>query len=131
MEIMKFGKHQGLPLADIPVDYLLWCYENMKACPSYVTEELGRRGHKVTDMWLARRGKPTAAQRPHRRFKTGKRGRAEAERQTRKNVAAKVKGLQTAGLPVPYNLMREYHRLCLKAGVNGGLRQPNPLRTPG
>ena len=27
---MPNGKHQGKDMADVPADYLLWCYENDK-----------------------------------------------------------------------------------------------------
>ena len=28
---MPFGKHRGKALSEIPVDYLLWCLDNMTA----------------------------------------------------------------------------------------------------
>ena len=27
--LMPFGKHQGTKLANVPPDYLLWCYDNI------------------------------------------------------------------------------------------------------
>jgi|11_taG_2_1085331.scaffolds.fasta_scaffold49809_1 hypothetical protein len=28
MMVMRFGKHKGAQLRDVPSDYLIWCYEN-------------------------------------------------------------------------------------------------------
>jgi hypothetical protein len=42
---MTFGKFKGKPIATVNDGYLLWCVDNFKGCPTYIHEELKRRGH--------------------------------------------------------------------------------------
>ena len=32
--LMPFGKHEGVRMADVPTEYLIWLYENKKCTPS-------------------------------------------------------------------------------------------------
>ena len=45
MEIPKlgFGKYKGIPVDEVPVDYLVWCCQGMKVCPPYIQLEVRRR----------------------------------------------------------------------------------------
>jgi hypothetical protein len=61
MEAMRFGKYRGAPVSQVPIDYLKWCYDQMTNCPSYVTEELGRRGVMTADVWLTRHSQKVIA----------------------------------------------------------------------
>ena len=40
---MPWGKHQGVPMADVPADYLIWLWDNNKcsgAVKAYIKENL-------------------------------------------------------------------------------------------
>ena len=54
MEKMLFGKHRGLSVSEVPVEYLKWVYETFDSVPTYISEELDRRGIVTGDIWLAR-----------------------------------------------------------------------------
>ena len=40
---MTIGRHRGLPMPEVPTDYLLWCAASMREVPQVVVEELKRR----------------------------------------------------------------------------------------
>lgn len=119
METMRYGKFKGMALNEVPLSYLAWCSENLTVCPTYITEELGKRGVITADLWLARAGSRVPPRKPGRgRGKAGRHGRAKAREQTKRNVAAKVAILVASGQQVPDNLMREYIRLGCGADIN-------------
>ena len=41
--ILRFGKYKGIPVDEVPVDYLVWCCQGMKVCPPYIQLEVHRR----------------------------------------------------------------------------------------
>ena len=41
---MTFGKYQGKPVDQIDLGYLIWCKDTLKHCPTYILDELLRRG---------------------------------------------------------------------------------------
>lgn len=41
--IIRFGKYKGIPVDEVPVDYLVWCCQGMKVCPPYIQLEVHRR----------------------------------------------------------------------------------------
>lgn len=43
-ETMGFGKYKGLPLCEVPVDYLAWVLDTFRSPPTSVLAELQRRG---------------------------------------------------------------------------------------
>ena len=103
METMRFGKHKGMCVSEVPTDYLEWCYDQIANCPSYVTEELGRRGVMTGDVWLARsrqdRALMTRQEKLIRKLcKTEARKAAFAERQ-RKAAKEKLAEMQ-AGINI-------------------------------
>jgi hypothetical protein len=40
---LGFGKYKGIPVDEVPVDYLVWCCQGMKVCPPYIQLEVHRR----------------------------------------------------------------------------------------
>ncbi len=55
MEVMRFGKYRGVSVNEVPTNYLEWAQSDMgMRCPSYITEELGKRGVMTGDLWLSR-----------------------------------------------------------------------------
>lgn len=46
VQSLPFGKHKGVPIGDVPRDYLVWCTENLTSSGVWlmVTAELERRG---------------------------------------------------------------------------------------
>ncbi len=132
METMRFGKFKGMALNEVPHSYLAWCSENLTACPTYITEELGKRGVMTADLWLARAGSHVEPLKPgKRRGKAGRHGRAKAREQTKQNVAAKVAFLIASGQQVPVNLMREHIRLGCGADSNHERLQTDFVRGGG
>jgi|688.fasta_scaffold1922689_1 hypothetical protein len=44
MDRMKFGKHKGTPVREVPTEYLDWCIATMPDPPDYVLREAAERG---------------------------------------------------------------------------------------
>ena len=63
MDVMNFGKYEGVSLDSVPVEYLVWCAENLSRCP-IVVQELDRRGildsvqGKAVDKYLRAKESP-------------------------------------------------------------------------
>ena len=42
-QTLNFGKHKNVPMRDIPLQYLVWAYDNVSRCPKCVEIELKKR----------------------------------------------------------------------------------------
>lgn len=62
---MPFGKHKGVPICDVPRDYLTWCAENLTstALRLMVVAELEHRGPLLSKVAVAKPAKPTKTKR--------------------------------------------------------------------
>lgn len=45
---ITFGKYKGVPISEVPVDYLVWALESIRNTPIAVVEELERRGSQMS-----------------------------------------------------------------------------------
>ena len=119
MEKMLFGKHRGLSVSEVPVEYLKWVYETFESVPACISEELDRRGVVTGDIWLARNPGLGLMDRPLSSVVSKKtkanRKQALADIQ-REKAKAKVEAMQ-AGIDIVGN---EYHRLLTEFDRAGG-----------
>lgn len=62
---IPFGKHKGVPICDVPRDYLTWCAENLTSTVLrlMVVAELERRGPLLSKVAVAKPAKPTKTKR--------------------------------------------------------------------
>jgi hypothetical protein len=126
MEVMRFGRHKGLPVSEVPTEYLKWVYENLQRVPTYVSEELGKRGIVTGDIWLARN--PGLDNRPKNSVVSKKtkatRKKLFADIQ-RKKAKSKVEAMQ-AGIDI---VGSEYPRLRTEFDRAGGDADECPFDT--
>jgi hypothetical protein len=129
--IVRFGKHKGLPVSEVPTAYLAWALDSLAECPAYVIVELTRRGSLESGAALiaqtavnnaqwkqARRTSAANARyRKHQRH-AGRRDEKRQARADRVRMAATAKmdamraGVTTVG--------REYSRLSAEFEQAGG-----------
>ena len=43
--VFKYGKHKGLSIKEVPVEYLSWLLKRTDKPPTYIMEELNRRAN--------------------------------------------------------------------------------------
>lgn len=44
--MMKYGKHKGLPMTEVPMSYLTWYVANIATPAGYIVDELKRRSEQ-------------------------------------------------------------------------------------
>jgi hypothetical protein len=86
--IMTFGRHKGLPLELVPVEYLAWSLERMPNPPQCVLAELRRRAERVE----SNDGLTAQSALSNRLFKRPKKGRPSQRAYWYAKAAAAGKG---------------------------------------